>query len=218
MHSRTTLTSAKVMLAKALPATPSTPIRFLLAGALLCFTQVSFAQNSFNRWEGVTPTPSTSKSTVTRGSVALKTKAREEEKVKAAAERREKDSVQLASGQSVTLRRGLGQRLRQTSYSKEDAGFYDFTWEHLQYPPTALRAGLTGQVMVRLEVSPEGGVTNSVVTSDDIHQSAKSEKGASATAGREAMRQNAQQLLRGLRFEPAPSTTQEEVPVRYVMQ
>ncbi|WP_324678888.1 energy transducer TonB [Hymenobacter sp. GOD-10R] len=206
------------MLSKALPATPPKTVRFLLAGALLCAAQVSLAQNSFNRWEGATPTPTPGKTAVKRGSVALKEKAWEEEKTKALAERHAKDSLQLASGQSVTLRRGLGQRLRQNSYSKEDAGFYDFTWEHLQYPPTALRAGLTGQVMVRLEVNPDGGVTNSTVTGDDIHQSAKSEKGASTAAGREAMRHNAQQLLLGLRFEPAPSTTQEEVPIRYVMQ
>lgn len=206
------------MLFKALPATPPKTIRFLFAGALFCVTQVGFAQNSFNRWVPDTPGATSEPTTARRGSVALKAKAREEEKVKAVAERHAKDSLQLASGQSVTLRRGLGQRLRQASYSKEDAGFYDFTWEHLQYPPTALRAGLTGQVMVRLEVGPDGDVTNSVVTSDDIHQSAKSEKGASITAGREAMRSNAQKLLYGLRFETAPSTTQEEVPVRFVMQ
>ncbi|WP_218779761.1 energy transducer TonB [Hymenobacter crusticola] len=206
------------MLSEALPATPPSPIRFVLVGALLLAAPACFAQNSFNRWVPPTPASASEPTTVRRGSVALKAKAREEEKAKSVAERREKDSLQLASGQSVTLRRGLGQRLRQTSYSKEDAGFYDFTWEHLQYPPTALRAGLTGQVMVRLEVGPDGDVTNTVITSDDIHQSGKPEKGASATAGREAMRSNAQKLLYGLRFEPAPSTTQEEVPVRYVMQ
>ena len=208
------------MLSKALPATPLNPIRLLLAGTLLLVSQASFAQNSFNRWEPATatPTPTPNKSTVTRGSVALKAKAREEEKAKALAERQAKDSLQLTKGQSITLRRGLGQRLRKSTYSKEDAGYYDFAWQHLQYPPTALRAGLTGEVIVRLEVGPDGDVTNSVVTGDDIHQSAKPEKGASTTAGRDAMRNNAKQLLYGLRFEPAPSTTQEEVPVRYVMQ
>jgi len=207
------------MFVKTLPATPSKSVRLVLVGALLLAAQASFAQNSFNRWEAAPATPpTTGKPAGMRGSAGLKAKAREEEKAQAVAKRQEQDSLQVATGKSVTLRRGLGQRLRQRSYSKEDAGYYDFAWQHLQFPPTALRAGLTGQVMVRLEVSPDGDVTKSVVTGDDIHQSAHSEKGASPTAGREAMRHNAEQLLWGLHFEPAPSATLEEVPVRYVMQ
>jgi hypothetical protein len=209
------------MLLKALPATPSKTTRLLLAGACLLAAQASFAQNSFNRWEATpvtTPTPGKARAKRAAAQPDQQEKSQEQEKAQALVQRRMQDSLQLAKGQSATLRRGLGQRLRQTAYSKEDAGYYDFAWQHLQYPPTALRAGLTGQVMVRLDVGPDGDVTNSVVTGDDIHQNAKPEKGASATAGRQAMRKNAQQLLWGLRFEPAPSATQEEIPVRYVVQ
>ncbi|HEX8349686.1 MAG TPA: energy transducer TonB, partial [Hymenobacter sp.] len=168
------------MLVKALPATPSKPIRLLLAGACLLAAQASFAQTSFNRWD-VTPvtTPTPGKARVKRATTAApedqKEKVQEQEKAQALVQRRTQDSLQLAKGQSVTLRRGLGQRLRQSAYSKEDAGYYDFAWQNLQYPPTALRAGLTGQVIVRLEVGPDGDVTNSVVTGDDIHQNARPE-------------------------------------------
>ncbi|MBC6989843.1 TonB family protein [Hymenobacter sp. BT491] len=212
------------------------PARMLAVGSLLLAAHAGQAQNSFNVWEAkpvtkpepaarparkaapaaaplvapaATPAPAFAPAAATAPNNA---------QALPKARRKTQDSLQVAKGYSMTLRRGLGERLRRNRYSKADSAYYMFTWQHLHYPSAALHAGLAGQVMVRLNVSPAGDVTNSEVTGTSIQQESQADKGASAAAGKEAMQRSAKELLWRLRFEPASGATQEEIPVRYVLQ
>ncbi|MBC6611484.1 energy transducer TonB [Hymenobacter sp. BT507] len=189
--------------------------RWLPVGALVLLAQAGYAQMSFNRWEGGTSSPtdtpvrkSGKRATADATSSAGTTTATPEPA------RRTPPAV---AAYSKPLRRGLGQRVRASAYSAPDAEFYRYAWQHLHYPATALQAGLSGQVLVRLNVNSAGDVIDSEVLSTDIRQAAIG-KEAAASAGKAAMRQSAEDLLWGLHFEPAAGTTQEDVPVRYVIQ
>lgn len=205
--------------------------QWLVGGALLLAAPAAYAQNSFNRWEATpvtTPTPARSARRAAATPPATEAPAPAATPAAAAAPAPSTDSAPVAAEaapsrklpdvRSSILRRGLGQRLRASKFSAPDAGYYEYAWEHLHYPESALSAGLTGQVMVRVDVNPAGDVTNSVVTGTSIQQEGKSKKGASANTGQAEMRRNAQELLWGLRFEPAARATQEEIPVLYVIQ
>ena len=199
--------------------TMPTPARWLLAGALLLAGPVGYAQ-SYNRWDA-RPVADPVLGTGTHR--AAPTEAAAEPTPAAEAPAMEAGTVankpaNMPEKRSVILKRGLGKRLKASNYSTADAGYYQYAWEHLHYPEAALRAGLSGQVMVRVDVSPAGDVTNSVVTGEEVQQDGKAEKGASVATGQEQMRHNAQELLWGLHFEPAASASQEEIPVRYVVR
>ena len=203
------------------------PAYWLLAGALLLAGPVSYAQSSYNRWDArpvADPVPGkatrraaapTEAAPASAGEVAPETAASDAGAEAAAVANK---PAKMPDKRSIILRRGLGQRLKGTTYSAADAGYYEYAWENLHYPESALRAGLSGQVMVRIDVNPAGDVTNSVVTKTMVQQDGKAAKGASTATGQEEMRRNAQELLWGLHFEPASRASQEEIPVRYVVQ
>ena len=199
--------------------TTPTPARWLLAGALLLAGPLGYAQ-SYNRWDArpvADPVPgATDRRTTPAEAAAESAPAAEAPALEAGTVANQ--PANMPGKRSVVLKRGLGKRLKASNYSAADAGYYQYAWEHLHYPETALRAGLSGQVMVRVDVSPAGDVTSSVVTGEQVQQDGKAEKGASVATGQEEMRRNAQQLLWGLHFEPAASASQEEIPVRYVVR
>jgi len=187
--------------------------RWLPVGALVLLAQAGYAQMSFNRWEAGTSTPTATPTRRASHPTGSAVTSATEQPAAAESVRRTPPAV---AAYSKPLRRGLGQRLRANAYSAPDAEFYQYAWQHLRYPATALKAGLSGQVLVRLNVNSAGDVIDSEVLSTDIQQAANA--ATAAAAGKAAMRQSAEDLLWGLRFEPAAGTTQEDVPVRYVIQ
>lgn len=190
--------------------------RWLPLGALVLLAQAGHAQMSFNRWESGTssPTATPARRPAKRATAPADAPAPAATTATPEAPRRTPPAV---AAYSKPLRRGLGQRVRTSAYSAPDAEFYRYAWQHLRYPATALQAGLSGQVLVRLNVNSAGDVIDSEVLSADIQQAGSGKQGTT-TAGKAAMRQSAEDLLWGLRFEPAAGTTQEDVPVRYVIQ
>ncbi|UOR06823.1 energy transducer TonB [Hymenobacter aerilatus] len=190
--------------------------RWLPVGALVLLAQAGYAQMSFNRWEGGTSSPTDTPARRPAKRAAATADAPSTAASTATPEAARRTSPAVAA-YSKPLRRGLGQRVRTSAYSAPDAEFYRYAWQHLRYPATALQAGLSGQVLVRLNVNSAGDVIDSEVLSTDIQQNSNG-KQAAASAGKAAMRQSAEDLLWGLRFEPATGTTQEDVPVRYVIQ
>jgi len=191
--------------------------RWLPVGALVLLAQAGYAQTSFNRWEAGTSGSTTTRARRAAPSVSSAATSTTEQPATAAAESVRRTPPAVAA-YSKPLRRGLGQRLRASAYSTPDAEFYQYAWQHLHYPPSALQAGLSGQVLVRLNVNSAGDVIDSEVLSADIQQAASAKTTSAAATGKAAMRQSAEDLLWGLRFEPAAGTTQEDVPVRYVIQ
>ncbi|MBW3130036.1 TonB family protein [Hymenobacter profundi] len=189
--------------------------RWLPVGALVLLAQAGYAQMSFNRWEGGTSSPTDTP--VRKSGKRAAATADATLPVATATPEPVRRTPPAVAAYSKPLRRGLGQRVRASAYSAPDAEFYRYAWQHLRYPATALQAGLSGQVLVRLNVNSAGDVIDSEVLSADIRQ-APTGKEASAAAGKAAMRQGAADLLWGLHFEPAAGTTQEDVPVRYVIQ
>ena len=191
--------------------------RWLPVGALVLLAQAGYAQMSFNRWEGGTSSPTDTPVRKSGKRAAATADATLPAATTTAAPEPARRTPPTVAAYSKPLRRGLGQRLRASAYSAPDAEYYTYAWQHLRYPATALQAGLSGQVLVRLNVNSAGDVIDSEVLSADIRQAAN-RKEASAAAGKAAMRQSAEDLLWGLHFEPATGTTQEDVPVRYVIQ
>lgn len=189
--------------------------RWLPVGALVLLAQVSYAQMSFNRWEAGTSTPKAAPARRAAPPAGNADAPANEPPTTTAAEPTRR-TLPAVAAYSRPLRRGLGQRLRASAYSTSDAEFYQYAWQHLHYPSSALQAGLSGQVLVRLNVNSAGDVIDSEVLSADIQQAAGAK--TAPAAGKAAMRQSAEDLLWGLRFEPAAGTTQEDVPVRYVIQ
>lgn len=190
--------------------------RWLPVGALVLLAQAGYAQMSFNRWESGTSTPTDTPARKS-GKRAAATADATLPAATAATPEPARRTPPAVAAYSKPLRRGLGQRVRSSAYSAPDAEFYRYAWQHLHYPATALQAGLSGQVLVRLNVNSAGDVIDSEVLSADIQQTANKAETA-ASAGKAAMRQSAEDLLWGLHFEPAAGTTQEDVPVRYVIQ
>ena len=113
------------------------------------------------------------------------------------------DSLRIvASAAEVPpLRRGLGQRIKEKKMVAEDIKYYEYARKVFRYPSDALGAETEGRVAIRLVVNAAGRVVGTTVIENTIPEGA---------AGREAMVQQVDFLLRQLKFEPAAISTEEE--------
>ncbi|UOG72794.1 energy transducer TonB [Hymenobacter tibetensis] len=105
-----------------------------------------------------------------------------------------------------SLRRGIGQRMKEGQMIAEDIRHHEYMSKSFHYPSEALRAETEGRITLRLAVNPTGQVVSITSTENTIPAGA---------VGRENMVQQVYFLMRQLKFEPAATTTDEEFVFTY---
>lgn len=119
---------------------------------------------------------------------------------------------------ALRLQRGIGERLASQRRLPIDSLFFRYMWGKIKYPSAALRAGLEGQVSVRLTIAPDGTVadaqgagTRLMPLFGEITPQAKAEAEAQ-------LLQEARRVLSGLLFESAAASTEETLTVNYLIR
>lgn len=176
----------------------------LLLLVLLAAPEVR-AQNSFNYWTADPPAPITplhkrprSKPVPAKDTVVV---AAEVPRVK----------------QSKLIKRGLTQRMREHRPLEEDSISVVFFAQNSQYPNEAAKAGAQGNVVIRLEVAPNGSVSRTSVVSMDPRP-LPGWNNTIPPSAMQALANEAQRVFRMLQFEPATRTSQEELSASFSLQ
>ncbi|WP_170865316.1 energy transducer TonB [Hymenobacter psychrotolerans] len=119
---------------------------------------------------------------------------------------------------ALRLQRGIGERLASQRRLPVDSLFFRYMWGKIKYPSAALRAGLEGQVSVRLTIAADGTVadaqgagTRLMPLFGEITPQAKAEAEAQ-------LLQEARRVPSGLLFEPAAASTKETLTVNYLIR
>ena len=129
-----------------------------------------------------------------------------------------KPKLPPAPSSALRLRRGIGQRLASNSRLPADSLFFRYVWGKIQYPAAALRAGLEGQVSVRLTIAADGTVTGAQGAGNKLQQVIPGVTPQASAAGETQMVEEACRVLRGLLFEPAAASTEELISVNYLIR
>lgn len=182
----------------------------LLLLIVLLFGKSASAQTSFNRWDAQPiPNPKPTASTKQRGSQIVQAKARQDSLARI--QQMRNDSLRLIAdlAQIPLLPRGIGQRIKENQTVPGDNNYYEYIRKGIRYPSKAIRAETEGQVVMRLKINASGHVVDATVIDNTIPP---------ASVGRDEMVRQANFLLHQLRFEPAASSTEEELSVAYKIQ
>jgi len=119
--------------------------------------------------------------------------------------------------QSKLIKRGLTQRMKAHKPLEEDSISVVFFARNSQYPTAAAMAGAQGNVLIRLQVAPDGHVSRtSVVAVEPRPIPGYSNK--VPTAAMDALANEAQRVFRMLKFEPASGTSEEELSASFSLQ
>lgn len=196
--------------------------RWLLPAIVLLLTLLAApelrAQGSFNYWTADPPAPieplhkrprskpKPAKDTVTTAAVAPAPAAAP---VVAAEVPRVK--------QSKLIKRGLTQRMREHRPLEEDSISVVFFAQNSQYPDQAAKAGAQGNVVIRLEVAPDGAVSRTSVVALEPRPMPGWNYQV-PPAAMQALANEAQRVFRMLRFEPAKKSSQEELSASFSLQ
>ncbi|MBD2716639.1 energy transducer TonB [Microvirga sp. STR05] len=119
---------------------------------------------------------------------------------------------------ALRLQRGIGQRLANQRRLPADSLFFRYVWGKIRYPAAALRAGLEGQVSVRLTIAADGAVTGAQGAGNKLRQVVANVTPQARAAGEDQMVEEACRVLRGLLFEPAATSTEEVIRVSYLIR
>ncbi|QNH63927.1 TonB family protein [Hymenobacter sediminicola] len=119
---------------------------------------------------------------------------------------------------AMRLQRGIGQHLASQRRLPADSLFFRYVWGKIKYPAAALRAGLEGQVSVRLTIAADGTVTDAQGAGSKLQQVISGVTPQAKAAGEAQMVEDACRVLRGLLFEPAATSTEEVISVNYVIR
>ena len=165
------------------------------------------AQTSYNRWSADPPDAIT----------PLRKRARAKPAPAV------KDTVAVVAAevprvkQSKLIKRGLTQRMRERRPLAEDSISVVFFAQNSQYPDEAARAGAQGNVVIRLDVAPDGAVSHTSV----VAMEPRPVPGVSyevPPAAMQALASEAERVFRMLRFEPAAKSTHEELSASFSLQ
>ena len=162
------------------------------------------AQTSYNRWsadppDAITPLRKRARPQPTKDTVAAVTA--EVPKVK----------------QSKLIKRGLTQRMRERRPLAEDSISVVFFAQNSQYPDAAAQAGAQGNVVIRLDVAPDGAVSHTSVVALEPRP-VPGGSYAVPPAAMQALASEAERVFRMLRFEPAAKLTHEELSASFSLQ
>jgi outer membrane biosynthesis protein TonB len=192
---------------------------YALVAVLLVAPAVQ-AQNSFNHWTAAPPAPITPLPKKVRPAkvapatevtpVAKPAAAPEAPPAPAAAPADEEPIVK----QSKLIKRGLTERMRQHQPLEEDNVSVIFFNQNSRYPDAALRAGAQGNVVIKLEIKPDGVVSKTSVVAMQPKVVA-GRKEIVPVAAMQSLADEAQRIFRMLRFEPAPRTSVEELTASF---
>lgn len=176
---------------------------------LVCtWSNTAWAQTGYNRWDArPVPTPSPA-AAAQRGAQLVRAKAYQDSV--ALIQRLRLDSVRIAAIAAPTLlKRGIGQRLQSKLLLPEDNWYFVYVGRVVRYPMEALRAQTEGDVKMKVLVDPNGKVMHIKLVESTILPGA---------VGAAIMIQQVRSVFRQLRFEPASSSTEEEMKISYKIQ
>ncbi|HEX8349968.1 MAG TPA: energy transducer TonB [Hymenobacter sp.] len=174
------------------------------------------AQNRFNQWTAAPAAPITPLPRKVRpAKVAPPAEAAATTKPTAApapvvASAAEEPAVK----QSKLIKRGLTERMRQHKPLAEDSISVVFFNQNSRYPDAAVQAGAQGNVVIKLEIKPDGMVSKtSVVAMQPKVVAGRTE--IVPVAAMQSLADEAQRIFRMLRFEPAGRTSVEELTASF---
>jgi len=119
--------------------------------------------------------------------------------------------------QSRPIKRGLTQRMKAHKPLEEDNTSVEFFRDNSQYPTAAAMAGAQGNVLIRLQVAPDGHVSRTSVVTVEPHP-IPGYVDKVPPAAMDALANEAQRVFRMLKFEPASSTSEEELSASFSLQ
>ena len=119
--------------------------------------------------------------------------------------------------QSKLIKRGLTQRMRERRPLAEDSISVVFFAQNSQYPDVAAQAGAQGNVVIRLDVAPDGAVSHTSVVAMEPRP-VPGANYAVPPAAMQALASEAERVFRMLRFEPAARSTHEELSASFSLQ
>jgi len=119
--------------------------------------------------------------------------------------------------QSKLIKRGLTQRMREHRPLEEDSISVVFFAQNSQYPNEAAKAGAQGNVVIRLQVAPDGAVSQTSVVALEPRPMPGWNYQV-PPAAMQALANEAQRVFRMLRFEPAKKSSQEELSASFSLQ
>lgn len=154
-----------------------------------------WGQTAYNRWEAKpAPVPAVVPAE-RRGAKLMQTKV-------------QRDSIEGTTyWDSVPpLKRGLGLRIEDKRLLPADSTYFNFISRSMKYPVEALRAETQGIIWLRLSVNITGRIAGITLAESTIPPGA---------GGEAAILQQARQMLRQVRFEPAAIATEEKVKLTY---
>ncbi|QJX48711.1 TonB family protein [Hymenobacter taeanensis] len=122
----------------------------------------------------------------------------------------QQDSMRAALFWSKTplLKRGIGQRFERKQLIPEDNTYFSYIARMISFPVEAMRAMTEGTVTMRLTIDAAGRVVDSKLVESTIPTGA---------AGEASMVQQAQCVLRQVRFEPSTGGSEEVLRVSYAV-
>ncbi|QNE39437.1 hypothetical protein F1C16_07650 [Hymenobacter sp. NBH84] len=119
--------------------------------------------------------------------------------------------------QSRLIKRGLTQRMKAHKPLEEDNTSVEFFANNSRYPTAAAMAGAQGNVLIRLQIAPDGHVSRTSVVAVEPRPIPGYNTNM-PPAAMDALANEAQRVFRMLKFEPASSTSEEELSASFSLQ
>ncbi|MCB2377107.1 hypothetical protein LGH70_05910 [Hymenobacter sp. BT635] len=177
---------------------------------VLVLSAPAWAQNGLNRWDArPVPIPKPAVSAAQRSKQLAQAKSSRDSLGRVQMLRRDSLRIAARAAAAPVLQRGIGQRLKAKNAMPEDNKYYEYIRTSIRYPVMALRYLVEGDITMELTIDATGQVTAVKELANTIPPGA---------ADRDVMVQQVRLLLAQLHFEPASTTTEEEITVRYAFQ
>ncbi|GAB2870709.1 hypothetical protein GCM10027044_36080 [Hymenobacter ruber] len=109
-------------------------------------------------------------------------------------------------------------KLKDSAYVKAAAPFYQYVGRRFTWPSSTFKAGIEGQITVRLILRPDGTVSQAEIAQRALKQAAGYIPEEGLEKGTAALEAEALQFMKKLRFEPAATTDTITVPLSLRMQ
>lgn len=180
---------------------------YVPGGCLLTMLSIVDAQaQNFNTWTADPPAPITP------------LRKRPRSKPKPAPVLRDTVAAEVPTvEQSRLIKRGLTQRMREHRPLEEDNTSVEFFANNSRYPTAAAMAGAQGNVLIRLQIAPDGHVSRTSVVAVEPRPIPGYSKQV-PPAAMDALANEAQRVFRMLKFEPATRSTEEELSASFSLQ